>query len=66
MDTSGKGMGSLSSEIHNIFLAHECLKITDFKFMVVLDFLKRAFMVSLGFVELDKGTWFCRCREVNK
>lgn len=35
MDTGGKGTGLLFNETHNVFLVHECLKITDFKFMVV-------------------------------
>lgn len=33
MDTGGKGMGSPFSETHNSFFVHECVKITDFKFM---------------------------------
>lgn len=48
MDLVGKGTGSLFNETHTVFLVHECLKITDFKFMVVLGFLKRAFMTLSG------------------
>lgn len=54
MDTSGKGMGSLFSETYNVFLVHECLKITDLKFMVVLDFLKRTFMTLSGFCRVGQ------------
>lgn len=54
MDTSGKGLGSLFSEKHNVFLVHEWLKITDFKFMVALGFLKRAFMALSGFCRVGQ------------
>lgn len=54
MDTSGKGLGSFFSETHNVFLVPEWLKITDFKFMVALVFLKRAFMALSGFCRVGQ------------
>lgn len=47
MDTSRKGTGLLFNETHNVFLVHECHKIIDFKFMVILDFFKEGFYDSL-------------------
>lgn len=55
MDSSEKGMCSLFSETHKVFLVHEWLKITDFKFMVALGFLKRAFIALSGFCRVGQG-----------